>query len=90
MLETLSISNTAIIRFPMNSGPINYFPDLKLFDISKTKLDFIDVSNNTLLWEFNATNTPNFVCIKVNQDQLNNPPGRWQKDPEDVYSLDCN
>jgi len=30
------------------------------------------------------------TCIKVNQTQLDNIPTRWEKDPEDTYSLDCN
>ncbi|WP_149274228.1 hypothetical protein [Pareuzebyella sediminis] len=32
---------------------------------------------------------PNNICIKVSQDQLDNIPIGWTKDPDDVYSLSC-
>lgn len=57
--------------------------------LENTGLTSLDISNNNLLSTFWADYNPSLTCIKVNQEQLDNIPSGWTKNPEANYSLDC-
>ena len=57
--------------------------------VTGSPLDSLDVSNNVNLRILEATNLP-LGCIQVNQNQYDNIPGGWTKDPDTGYSTDCN
>lgn len=65
---------------------------LQLLTVTNNLLTSLDVSFITDVVQLNRLAVENnpLECIKVNEDQLNNIPGQWTKDTEDVYALDCN
>ncbi len=64
---------------------------LQQLSLQDNLLEAIDISNipgTTQLNSFSIENNP-LDCIQVNEEQLNDPPAQWTKDPADTYSLDC-
>lgn len=56
--------------------------------VTGSLLDSLDVSNNVDLRILEATNLP-LGCIQVNQNQYDDIPEGWTKDPDTGYSTDC-
>lgn len=61
---------------------------LQYLGLSNNRLGSINVSNNLALTDFFIAENP-LSCIQVNPEQLANPPSDWDKDENDILSLDC-
>ncbi|MGB5238330.1 MAG: hypothetical protein WBM43_03105 [Flavobacteriaceae bacterium] len=61
---------------------------LSLHDNLLESIDISNVPGTIQLNTFSIENNP-LDCIQVNEEQLNDPPVQWTKDPGDTYSLDC-
>jgi len=99
-IASLDLSNNKeLVRLHCDSNnlssiDISQNTKLKYFTCTNNELTNLDLSNNIELYHFIGSNNL-MTCIKVNQNQFNsiNYSGNiqnWHKDPEAIYSLDCN
>ena len=89
VLNLPNLSGLGLTGNNLQSISLRDLPNLIRLNIGLNNLSSIDVSFNTQLESFSVGENP-LTCIKVNETQLNNIPAQWYKDPEDVYSLNCN
>ena len=97
-LQTLNVSGlTQLEKIEANGNllvslDISDNVSLQQLSLQDNLLEAINISNVpgiTQLNSFSIENNP-LDCIQVNEEQLNDPPVQWTKDPADTYSLDCN
>ena len=101
VLTSLDVSNNIKLRYlEIGFSVFHRGNNLISIDISKNvvlyrflcsnnNLTKLDVSNNTELEYLDSLN--NIIeCIQVNQYQLNSGSWNWHKDPNTIFSLDCN
>lgn len=63
---------------------------LESLNVSDSGLAVLDVSNNANLVELDASfNIGSLTCIQVSQEQIDNIPSDWTKDPTTNYSRQC-
>ncbi|GIZ15849.1 hypothetical protein [Capnocytophaga catalasegens] len=90
-LETINVSKNNLTSVTLKNSLLNNI------NLSQNKLTKLDISNNTGLnyaqAKFDATNNPNLVCIKVNNNQLvfsKTYKDNWLKDDTASFNITCN
>ena len=84
----ISFSNNLITEINLDGSDLSYLI------IENNQLSFIDLSQQSNLQWFSATENPGLDCIKVSQEQLENIPsdpntGLWTVDATTIYALEC-
>lgn len=74
----------------LTSLTVTDYTTLQLLDLANNEIVSMNVSTLPLptFNEFKIEGNP-LTCILVSQEQLDNTPADWTKDPEDTYNLDC-
>lgn len=86
VLEKVSAFDNNLTELDVSSNT-----GLQVLGLANNEITAIDVSNvpNAIqLNTFSIEGNP-LVCIKVNEDQIENIPNQWTKDMEDYYALEC-
>jgi surface protein len=78
----------------ISSLDLSKFPNLQILKLNSSEISSLNISQYTIhpqtgLYSLQVLNCPNLNCIQVNQNQLNNIPSGFRKDPNHFYSTDC-
>lgn len=63
--------------------------EIRSLRVSNNNLSALDLSEQSELHTFSATDNPDLDCINVSQVQLDNIPINWHVGSTTVYALDC-
>ncbi len=69
---------------------IEDFESIETLNCSNNTLTSLDLSNCTILTDFDSTNNPALICIIVSPEKIYTVPVLWYKDTNATYSITCN